>query len=48
VVPDERPPDLSEELRARLESHYREDARRLAELGVPAPWIATWDEARGD
>lgn len=46
VIPDEAPPGPSGEIRARLERHYREDAERLAGLGVAAPWVAAWDERR--
>ena len=42
VVPDETPPQPSAEIRARLERHYRDDAERLARLGVAAPWLDDW------
>jgi hypothetical protein len=42
VVPEETPPPLSAEIRARLEEHYQLDAERLAGLGIAAPWIESW------
>lgn len=42
VAPDDEPPAISADLRARLEAHYEEDAERLAQLGLPAPWIERW------
>jgi Sulfotransferase domain len=42
VAPDDEPPEISTDTRAGLESHFRRDAERLAELGVSAPWIAGW------
>jgi hypothetical protein len=44
VIPDEAPPPLSPETRLGLEQHFREDAERLAALGVATPWVATWEE----
>ncbi|MET0304830.1 MAG: sulfotransferase domain-containing protein [Solirubrobacterales bacterium] len=46
VAPDESPPRVSGEVRAKLETHFEEDARRLEDLGVQAPWIARWEKAR--
>jgi hypothetical protein len=42
VIPDEAPTAVSGEIRLRLEEHFREDAERLAGLGIPAPWIDRW------
>ena len=42
VVPEDRPPELSAEVRARLEAHFRADSSKLAELGLSAPWVAGW------
>lgn len=47
VVPDDHPPVVSKAVRARLEDHFRMDAERLAELGIEAPWLRRWEEARG-
>lgn len=47
VAPDEQPPELSAEVRMRLEAHYRDDARKLAELGIRAPWIQRWEVGVG-
>lgn len=42
VNPESGLPALSDETRAALEAHYRADAERLAELGIPTSWL---DEA---
>jgi len=42
VIADDDPTALSDETRARLEEHFREDAERLVTLDVAAPWIAEW------
>lgn len=47
IAPENRPPPLSEPLRARLQAHYEADAEALAELGYAAPWIESWREASG-
>jgi sulfotransferase family protein len=54
VAPDDESPPLAPDLRARLEAHFEQDAERLAQLGVRAPWIERWgastggaDQARG-
>jgi hypothetical protein len=47
VIPDEAPPQLSAELRGRLEAHFAADAELLADLGIRTPWLAAW-ERRGE
>ena len=42
VAPDDEPPAISADLRARLEAHFEADAERLALLGLRAPWIERW------
>jgi Sulfotransferase domain len=43
VIPDDEYPSLSDANRQRLEAHFRADGERLSELGVSAPWLASWD-----
>ena len=43
AVPEERLPELSPANRSRLRAHYEEDAARLAQIGVPAPWLEDWN-----
>jgi hypothetical protein len=39
---DEQEP-VSVETRSRLQDHFRADAERLTELGIPAPWLSRWE-----
>jgi hypothetical protein len=42
VIPDDELVELDDATRALLEAHYEQDARRLATLGIAAPWLAGW------
>lgn len=46
VAPDDEPPAISADVRARLEAHFEEDAQQLALLGLRAPWIERWRAGR--
>jgi hypothetical protein len=42
ILPDEDEMPVSPRVRALLEEHYAADAERLAQLGVPTPWLERW------
>lgn len=46
VAPDHERPQLSADVRMRLEEHYRDDADKLTGLGIPVPWIQQWEAGR--
>jgi hypothetical protein len=46
VLPDDEPPRISADVQIRLESHFEQDAEKLALLDLPAPWIEKWRARR--